>query len=280
MSQAGRVALVDPLAVIDGKKALFLRDNFGGEVPLSCAYPPLELSFTAALCRQHGVSVELIAANVLGIHHQEVAARLRRSRPDVVLIPSAWGSLNDDYRLLGILRRALPKATLVLSGPNVTAEPERSLRNSDVDAVILGEPEEATLMLGQGTPWREVPNLAFLEDDELVITQRRPPPGWQSYPLPARDLLDLKRYTIPFSRRLPSTTLATTRGCIKKCNFCPTQIWNKREVRARPVDLVLEEIDELVNRYGMKELNFRDDTFTWDRERVLQICDGLLKRIA
>jgi len=28
----------------------------------------------------------------------------------------------------------------------------------------------------------------------------------------------------------------------------------------------------------MREIVFRDDTFTWDRERVIEICDGLLRR--
>ena len=276
-SSAG-VALLDPLAEINGRKAIFLRDNFGGEVPLSCPYPPLELAFTAAVLREAGIAVELIAANVEGLSHEEVASRLMQRPPAYLLVPSAWGSLLDDYRLMAILREALPETTLLISGPNVTAEPERSLRDSEIDIVILGEPEEAMLLLAQGRPFSEVPNIAFLQDGELQVTTRRPPPDWEQYPLPARDLLDLSKYTIPFSKRLPSTTLATTRGCVHRCVFCPTHIWNKGKVRARPVALVLEEIDELVQRYGMREIVFRDDTFTWDRERVIAICEGLLRR--
>lgn len=275
----GQVVLVDPLAVIDGRKALFLRDNFGGEVPLSCAYPPLELAFTASVLRRAGIPVDLIAANVLGLHHAALAERLRADPPQMVVVPSAWGSLIDDFRLMAILREALPDTRLVLYGANMTADPERPLRSSEVDIVILGEPEEAVLALAGGDePLEEIPNIAFLRDGELVCTSRRLPLGWPTYPLPARDLLDLSRYTIPFSRRIPVTTISTTRGCPKKCTFCPTQIWNKREVRARPVPLVLEEIDELVLRYGMREVSFRDDTFTWDRDRVVEICRGLLRR--
>ena len=272
------VVLLDPLAEINGRKAIFLRDNFGGEVPLSCPYPPLELAFSAAVLREADIPVQLIPANVEGWSHAEVAERLAPNPPAYVLVPSAWGSLLDDYRLMEILRSALPDTTLVISGPNVTAEPERTLRNSAVDIVILGEPEEAILRLSQGVAWHDVPNIAFLEDEQLQTTERRPPPEWEQYPLPARDLLDLSKYTIPFSRRLPSTTLATTRGCVHRCVFCPTHIWNKGKVRARPVDLVLQEIDELVGRYGMREIIFRDDTFTWDRERVISICEGLFER--
>jgi len=40
----------------------------------------------------------------------------------------------------------------------------------------------------------------------------------------------------------------------------------------------LEEIDELVTRYHMREIVFRDDTFTWDRERVIELCLGMIAR--
>ena len=92
MSQ--RVALIDPLAVIDGRKVFFLRDTFGGEVPLSCPYPPLELAYTASLLIEGGHRPDMVAANVLGLTHDRVIERLKAAPPDAVLIPSAWPCLH------------------------------------------------------------------------------------------------------------------------------------------------------------------------------------------
>jgi len=273
-----RVTLIDPLAVIDGREALFLRDVFGGEVPLSCPYPPLELASTAAVLREAELPVELIAANVLGMRHDAVIRRLRPDPPAIVAFPSAWGSLDDDHQFLDMLRAALPETKLVIFGPNVTAEPLPTLRDSAADFVILGEPEEALLLMAQGKAPAEIPNLAWLEGGELQQSERRFPPNWDSYPLPARDLLPLDRYTVPFARRHPATTMATVRGCPSACTFCPTHIWHKRTVRPRPLSLVMEEVDELVYRYGIREIIFRDDTFTWDRDRVLEFCAALNER--
>ena len=114
---SSRVALIDPLAVIDGRKVFFLRDTFGGEVPLSCPYPPLELAFAASLLMEGGHEANLVAANVRGMTHEKVVQDLRRSPPDIVLIPSAWGSLGDDRRLLTQLKAAFPDATLTICGP-------------------------------------------------------------------------------------------------------------------------------------------------------------------
>ncbi len=263
------------MAVIDGRVATFLRDCFGGEVPLSCAYPPLELALTAAVLRQAGIDTELIPANVLRLTHEEVARRLRRSPPSFVLIPSAWGSLLDDFSLLETLRAALPDTKLILYGPKIAATPEEVLSASVADYAILAEPEEAMLLLAQGADPASIPNLAFRGPDGIVCTERRLPPDYPDYPLPARDLLDLSAYTIPFARRSPATTLQTVRGCLHSCTFCPTHIWNKRTVRARPLDSVMAEITELVERYGIRELIFRDDTFTWSRDRVLEFCQRL-----
>ena len=119
-----RVALIDPLAIIDGRKVFFLRDTFGGEVPLSCPYPPLELAFSASLLRAGGHDPEIIAANVRGMPHSAVVEHLLARPPDVVLVPSAWGSLGDDQKLFEVIRQALPQATLLISGPNVTATPD------------------------------------------------------------------------------------------------------------------------------------------------------------
>lgn len=274
-----RVALLDPLAEIDGRPVMFLRDHFGSDAPFYvCPYPPLDLASTAAVLRRGGVEVELLAANVLGWRHERVAAHLRASPPDLALVPSAWRSLAEDRRLLGLLRAAVPRTRLIVSGPNATAEPELFLADGAADFVILGEPEEAMLGLAQGDAPSSIPNLAYRESGAVARTPRRLPAGYPDYPPPARDLLDLGRYWIPFSKRLPCTTMETARGCSHACGFCPTHLWNLKEVRARPVETVLREIDELVTRWGMREICIRDDTFTWDRARVLEICAGLAAR--
>ncbi len=268
-----RTVLLEPMAVIGGRRTMFLRDAFGGEVPLSCPYPPLELASTAALLQRFDLPVELIAANVHGLSHEAVASRLVRRPPERVLVPSAWGSLDDDLSLLRLLRRALPRTELILSGPNVTAEPERAAGIAHL--VIRGEPEEAMLRLARGHARSDIPNLAWWSDGELVTTDRALPAEYENYPVPARELLDLRRYRVPFSRRLPSTTIASSRGCTHTCSFCPSQLWYRRQVRYRRLDRMAEELTDLVGRYRMRELVFRDETFTQDPERVEAMCELL-----
>lgn len=270
-----RTVLLEPLAETEGRPAMFLRDAFGGEVPLSCPYPPLELATAAALLRADRSPFELLCANVLRWRHRKVVQHLTENPAARVVVPSAWGSLPDDLRLMRMIRRALPTAELVLSGPNVTADPELALGEGAVDIVIRGEPEEAVALLGAGVARADVPNIAYMDGGQRMDSERRLPPGYGGWPIPARDLLDLDRYYIPFSRHSKCTTLATSRGCDHTCTFCPSQIWHQRTIRFRDTDRINEEIEELVHRYGMRELVFRDDTFTASREHTEAVCRAI-----
>ena len=49
-------------------------------------------------------------------------------------------------------------------------------------------------------------------------------------------------------------------------------------MRFRSVENVFEEIEELVNVYGARDLKIYDDTFTLDKKRVLRICEEFKKR--
>lgn len=69
----------------------------------------------------------------------------------------------------------------------------------------------------------------------------------------------------------------TSRGCPSKCTFCDRKIFGER-CRMRSVANIFEEIEEVVSKYGVKEIRFFDDTFTLDKKRVYEICDEFDKR--
>jgi radical SAM superfamily enzyme YgiQ (UPF0313 family) len=58
--------------------------------------------------------------------------------------------------------------------------------------------------------------------------------------------------------------------------FClwPQSMYGHKQ-RFRSLDNVLAEIHELINRYGLKEVNIDDGTFTTDRKRVIEFCRRL-----
>jgi radical SAM superfamily enzyme YgiQ (UPF0313 family) len=96
-----------------------------------------------------------------------------------------------------------------------------------------------------------------------------------SLPFPARHLFDLKKYVKNSryftAKQHPVASIITSRGCPHSCLFC-TRINNGRRFRARSPKNVVLEIRRL-RKMGFKEIQILDDTFTQDRQRVIEICD-------
>ena len=70
--------------------------------------------------------------------------------------------------------------------------------------------------------------------------------------------------------------MMTARGCPYQCSFClwPQAMYGHKQ-RFRSVDNVISEIHQLVEKYGVKELNIDDGTFTTNKTRVIEFCQRL-----
>ena len=76
----------------------------------------------------------------------------------------------------------------------------------------------------------------------------------------------------------PLATMQTVRGCTARCTFCSVRNFNGFGVRTHSPERVLKEIDILYQQYGIRHIDFVDDDFTVSKERVIKICELLIKR--
>jgi len=96
-------------------------------------------------------------------------------------------------------------------------------------------------------------------------------------PFPARDLLPNERYSAPFARHVPFGLIITARGCPFQCVYCATRGYYGNTWRPRGVENVINELKEMVEIYGLKDIGFWDDTFTINRKRVIAICQRIIE---
>jgi anaerobic magnesium-protoporphyrin IX monomethyl ester cyclase len=90
--------------------------------------------------------------------------------------------------------------------------------------------------------------------------------------------------------RQPYAAIYTTLGCPYHCSFCCIQAPFRRGEEAGGLrastnsyrywgtDHVLDQIDVLVNRYGVRNLKIADEMFVLNRKHVLALCEGLMQR--
>src|SRR5437764_156861 len=93
-------------------------------------------------------------------------------------------------------------------------------------------------------------------------------PDLDALPLPATDLLDFDRYG-------RWTTLITSRGCPFSCTFCTVHATVGKAFRYRSPQNVVDELRHYVFEHGVRQFRIEDDNFTFDVDRVRELCGAI-----
>jgi radical SAM superfamily enzyme YgiQ (UPF0313 family) len=99
-------------------------------------------------------------------------------------------------------------------------------------------------------------------------------------PFPFWDPLTAARrqLRVPFAGRPVGGALPVlaSRSCPEFCTYCPHRI--QAGYRSRSVRSILDELAFLNETRGPLHIVFRDPLFSQDRDRILELCDGILQR--
>jgi anaerobic magnesium-protoporphyrin IX monomethyl ester cyclase len=240
-------------------------------------FPPLGLGYIAASLRRRGVQVELVDCTFLT--RGEALAKVKRSKPQIIGFYSMFSMKKTTMELAALLRKDCE--LLVVGGPLPTLEPMSYLDVFDV--AVLGEGEAAMVEIaechGKGVDFSGVQGIAY-KDNGIVkfASPRKHVEDLDSLPFPTRDLFDNDAYKRHYLRRFgySISPLITSRGCPFSCDFCSRSVFGK-SFRARSAVNVVDEVEEIVG-LGYDRVWFADDCFTLNRERMLEVCDELVKR--
>eukprot|EP00037_Helgoeca_nana_P029862 m.362587 g.362587 ORF g.362587 m.362587 type:complete len:509 (-) comp28064_c1_seq3:838-2364(-) len=81
-------------------------------------------------------------------------------------------------------------------------------------------------------------------------------------PFPDLDDSPVSRYQAPDALRLPMVTMITQRGCVAKCTFCNTPQKDGSRIRGWSSEQIVDQLQHLKDRHGIREVSFVDDVFT------------------
>jgi radical SAM superfamily enzyme YgiQ (UPF0313 family) len=238
----------------------------------------------AAVLEREGHDVDILDANALGIANKAASRLVGRMRPDLVGITATTPSYYIALDLATECKKTMPEVPIILGGPHVIEQARDILAEACFDYAVFGEGERTMADLAKsledGQDLSGVTGLAYKQDGTRHVNSTRGYlPDLDSLPFPSRHLLpslDVYRPKAVDYIRLPATQMLTSRGCPYRCVFCRTSFG--KQVRFHSPDYVLAEIEHLVKDYGVREVKINDDTFIVNRQRVMDICEGLLRR--
>lgn len=218
-----------------------------------------------------------------GLYHKEQFGHLRKTltdfKPDIIGIGFPTDAFQSAIDIAKTVKESNKQVTIIVGGIHPTAMPEQTLKTPHFDYLVHGEGEITFLELVEAllnkSDLVKVKGIAFKHNGKIIVTEPRPEiVNLDEIPFDNRDLLiDIDRY--------PKEALGqihTSRGCKYSCAYCSSPIIWKRKVRFRSIENVLAEIEYLFTNYNIRDINFADDNFTLEPQRVHAICNGILNK--
>jgi anaerobic magnesium-protoporphyrin IX monomethyl ester cyclase len=257
-SKAAKIALVNsPLIEADYNHPLF---------------PPLGLAYLAAVLEQNNFEVKIIDCPVCRMDHKKLGAELASFKPDLVGIASMTPTMPSAVKSAQVAKEVCSDVKVVMGGPHATFADKQILSDEPaVDIVVRGEGEETLLELAQRSP-----ELDKLQDVKGIQTPNRPfIQNLDELPRPAYKKLPIDMYRIHGKKFLP---IMTSRGCPFQCAFCSASRIFGAGYRSRSPENVLAELEWLRDEHGAEGVSFHDDTLTFDKKRIMDICNGIINR--
>jgi radical SAM superfamily enzyme YgiQ (UPF0313 family) len=195
-----------------------------------------------------------------------------------------------------------PQLPMFIGGWFASVRPDLQLGTGLYDAVVLGQGEitfrELVQAVDSGTKLDDVAGLALMRDGQVVNTPRRGVAGWDKCLNVPWHLLDIEPYKRHQMRReshkdvlrMPTPksigdrqpyfgiTYFSSYGCPEPCTFCCSPIVTDRRWKAMPADRMLDDLEELHERWGFDVVRFHDANFGVMEKRSRDFAKGLLDR--
>lgn len=246
--------------------------------------PPLGLAYLAGMLEREGFKCSIIDAYALMMNTKEVIHHI----PERVRLVGFYmnsSSYSSILELVTFCRKVRPKAITLVGGPLPSAVPRRILEEIPCHGLVQGEGEYAVVRImkniAMGAPPfdSDVPNAAFRDSQsgEIVVNPVARIEDLDRIPFPAHHLLPSPKKYKSRARRTPVMAMVTSRGCSFACSFCSKDVFH-RKVTFRSVENVLSEIDYLIERFGMRQIDILDDNFALGRTRLEKILDSIIER--
>ncbi len=276
---------------------------FYSSVPDEPLSLPLGLAYLGAVLRANNFEVIIIDGALGSVHHfnrrrylyglkpDQLAQAIAQTSPDIIGISCPFTTRYSLFKTaLKSLRSIAPNIPIIAGGIHPTLYPQDVIENDGVEVVVLGEGEATLVELLKrfndsghleadgldGVAWR-------VDGKTVINPKRNYIQNLDELPIPAFDLMEVERYMARSrgrwaSRRLSSLPLLTSRACPGRCSFCSSHLLQGPVWRSHSPERVIMEIEHLLDRYHPTLITIEDDRFTWNRERVLKICKGIVDR--
>ncbi|MHA1679649.1 MAG: B12-binding domain-containing radical SAM protein [Promethearchaeota archaeon] len=251
--------------------------------------PPLGLGYLSSYMKRAGFRVFIVDMTIKNVSMDTLIAFIEKNRPLLVGI-SALTAYYNGLRDLSIqIKSRVKQVTVVLGGVHVSSIPEVSLDETNADFIVENEGEETLLDLAEALArgeesFSEIKGLWYRAPDGTPVHTGERPLLDDINSIPFPDWEQIKPSLYPpfphgfFYKHSGYAPIFSSRGCPFSCHYCASCNFWRRKIRFRTPENVVDEIQFLHDRYGVREIHFWDDNLTLKRSHIEGICKEIMRR--
>ncbi len=238
--------------------------------------PPLGLASIAAYLEQHGIHNTIIDCYAHPDSDTLIIDHLKKYKPDFIGFSCTTSSFFDGIRIATMAKTIAPHIAVVFGGVHVSAVKEKVINDFPVvDYTIVGEGEETLrqLILTPKEEREHILGLTLQQENGTVLFTgyRKKQLDLDTLPFPAYEKLsgypDVYKLPIFNYPKVPNASCISSRGCPYSCSYCDRSVF-KRSFRYNSATYLYNHLKYLRDKFSIQHINFYDDQFTFNRQRV------------
>lgn len=230
---------------------------------------PAGLGYVAESLKASGIEYDIFDMN-FNYTYNDLRGKIAKFKPQLIGISLMSYKLESIYSLVSQIKKEFPHIKIVVGGPHVSSIRIDIFKECTAfDYGVVLEGEDTLVELCRGMPINEIKGLVYKKDGNTEFNGERPfIRELDSIPFPRYDKFELERYGYGIG-------IVSSRGCPYSCLYCSCNIIGKI-IRFRSSRNVVDEIAYWHDK-GCKEFGFQEDNPTFNRQRILEICDEIVR---
>ncbi|EKD83498.1 MAG: hypothetical protein ACD_39C00636G0010 [uncultured bacterium] len=260
-------------------------DYYSTEKPLpSPATIPFGIATIITNLKETGFNAELFVLTSQTNLENTLGKYLNEQKPDLVCFTAVSTQYNFICEIARYVKLINKETHTLIGGHHVSLNPDDAIKNTDFDALCIGEGDRAAVEYAQAVNNKVQPtgiaNL-WIRNRQLQTLEKNPTADF------IRDLDSL-----PFLHRPiwlewindPSrlVTILVGRGCPNTCTYCSNHALSKlakgKYVRFRSPENILREIQQILLAYPLTDTIFLEvETLTVDLNYTKKLCEKLIE---
>ena len=252
--------------------------------------PPVGIAYVSSALKAAGYNVFTLNLNLHSDYDSILSKAIHENNIDIIGTGGLVVNYHTIKEIVNKCKAIKPEVIVWVGGSLITfsAIPVMNgILNADIGMIGEGEITACEMMHcleqndGDIDKLLEVKGLVVrTKGGQIISTEPRGEiEDIDTIPYPDYDGFDyfemIRRFWDSDSTGIISAPLTTSRSCPFNCTFCSKSGGTK--YRQRSLESIFDELDYLVEKYGVNRILLNDELFANDKNRIVEFCDRIAK---